>query len=216
MNIKTGAELDEFIQRCYGETRQPGEPDDQFRSRVLANVYGVGGPIGQTVNNPSPFKIRLTTPVFVGGVSGTVSAYSPTDPIRVTAGIYKGCRGVIRQDTGQPGGWFADLPGIGITRLLETEIQPDTGAASKPDAEQPSLPSTPPPPPAACAFCESTSKRQYPYGTRDRKWPICESTRCWSAALIAKEWLETGGIQESEELLRDAVRRAVSREPKRY
>jgi hypothetical protein len=160
-----------------------------------------------------PFTLNGITYTF--GPQAAAYAFAQADPVRVTAGIYKGCRGVIRQDTGQPGEWFVDLPGIGIARLLETEMTPDTGAASKPDHEQPSLPSTPPPP-AACAFCESTSKRQYPYGTRDRKWPICESTRCWSAALICKEWLETGGIQESAELLRDAVRRAVRNEPRRY
>ena len=158
-------------------------------------------------------------PIGAWSRGSVVVAYAPADPVRITAGIYKGCRGVIRQDTGQPGEWFVDLPGIGITRLLETEMTPEGAAAvdgTSGPTHQPSLPSTPPPPTAPCAFCEAVSKRPYPYGTRDRSWPICESTRCWSAALIAKEWLETGGIQESEELLRDAVRRAVSREPRRY
>lgn len=144
-------------------------------------------------------------------------AFFTRDPVQVTAGIYRNMRGILNSPTGQPGEWFVDLPGIGIVRLLETELAQDVSATVvPPDSEQPSLPAIPPPPPAPCAFCEATSKREYPYGTRDRKWSICESTRCWSAALIAKEWLETGGIQESDELRRDAVRRAVRNEPRRY
>lgn len=67
-----------------------------------------------------------------------------------------------------------------------------------------------------CSFCSTECSGLRSFVNRRCDWRMCDNVDCNEAHHICAEWLETGGIDDSDALRRDALRKAVRiREAKR-
>lgn len=155
---------------------------------------------GSAASSHSNFSIGdAVTVVFPGSVfdgeSGTIESHAPPVHYYVRM-LSDGCRRLFSATNLHP----LNAPVINGPPVNQAPvIQPIASSV---------------PPRVPCSFCSTECTGLNRFAKRD--WCMCGSADCNEAHYICAEWLETGGIDDSDALRRDALRKAVRiREAKR-